>query len=128
VSETEATYSTVADVQRLADIRTCLSTGENASPSCQDCNEHFLLARLDAANQRIADLERENVRLEGWGQNTMDGCLAILVKAQAAISRTLAAVGCGPGASDLLDEIDEAVRQLSAGKPSAGVRCDTRDV
>jgi hypothetical protein len=75
----------------------------------------------DAQLRRIADLERENERLEGWGQNTMVGCLATLVKAEAALVAIHEAVGCGPGASALVDELTEAVRQLSAGKPCSGL-------
>lgn len=61
-------------------------------------------------------LTAENARLEGWGEATMDGCLRILVKAEAALVGVLEAVGSGRGASDLLEELSEAVRQLSAGK------------
>lgn len=72
-----------------------------------------MLADLYAERDRLT---AENERLEGWGENTMDGCLRILVKAQKAIAATLEAVGSGGGASALLDELDEAVRQLSAGR------------
>lgn len=39
---------------REAEIRMDLSTGPNAEPSCQDCNEHILLREVDRLR---ADLE-----------------------------------------------------------------------
>lgn len=56
--------------EREAEIRDWLSMGENASPSCANCHEHWLLARLDeerraraAAEQRYQGL-REVIGVE----------------------------------------------------------------
>lgn len=43
-------------------IRDWLSTGENADPSCSNCNEHWLLARLDAERERADKAEALLVR------------------------------------------------------------------
>lgn len=62
MSETEATYA----ADRIGEIRTWLSTGENANPSCAGCNEHVLLAEVDrlaierdAAQKALADLRQK---------------------------------------------------------------------
>jgi hypothetical protein len=69
------------------------------------------------ARQDIPDLLDELERIQGHEQATMDGCLATLTRARDALYGVLAALGLGYGASELLDELDEAVRQLGAGKP-----------
>lgn len=69
------------------------------------------------ARADIPDLLAELERIQGWGDNTMAGCLSLLVKAQTVVNGALEALGTGRGASDLLEEFDEAVRQLSAGRP-----------
>lgn len=75
-----------------------------------------LLAELDTLRADRDRLTAENERLEGWGEATMEGCLGILVRAEQALSAVGEAIGVGPGASELLDELAEAVRQLSAGR------------
>lgn len=44
--------------ERLAEIRHSLSTGENAEPSCLDCNEHVLLAEVDRLTA-LVEAQRE---------------------------------------------------------------------
>lgn len=124
--------------EREAEIRAFLATDDNASPSCAGCNEHVLLCALDESR---AELRRWKViaeeirtvahqmederdaalaeveRIQGWGDNTMTDCLKILTKASAALTGVLVALDLGPGASAVLEEIDEAIRQMSVGQP-----------
>lgn len=44
---------------RIAEIRLNLSTGENADPSCRNCNEHVLLAEADRLTAALADLRHK---------------------------------------------------------------------
>lgn len=54
--------SETPSAERIAEIRANLSAGENADPSCRNCNEHVLLAEIDRqtvqlqeANAQVAD-------------------------------------------------------------------------
>ena len=68
------------------------------------------------ARQDIPDLLAELEHIQAHEQATMEGCVAVLTKARDALYGVLAALGLGYGASELLDELDEAVRQLSVGR------------
>lgn len=97
-----------------------ISTTESGRFVCH-LNSNMLRYSADAdfiahARADIPDLLAELERIQGWGDNTMADCLSLLVKAQTAVSGALEALGTGRGASDLLEELDEAVRQLSVGK------------
>lgn len=97
-----------------------VSTTESARFVCH-LNSNMLRYSDDAdfiahARLDVPDLLAEMDRVWAHEQATMDGCLAVLTKARDALYGVLAALGLGYGASELLDELDEAVRQLSAGR------------
>ncbi len=71
----------------------------------------------DRKVKAVGDLLQEIDRYEAWGQATMEGCVGILKRAEAAIEATLNAVGSGRGASGLLEDISEAIRQMDVSKP-----------
>lgn len=82
---------------------------------CHVCRQRWP-CYVNTLEARVVELEAENARLEGWGENTMDGCVGSLTKARDALYGVLTALGLGYGASALLDELDEAIRQLGAGR------------